>query len=375
MCPFICDPVLENIRCDVEKSSLQRTDDYMVNARAMIESCERAGLQWHHLPDDVRRRICRVCDTGGVSKANRGWQGLAAQLGVDLVNVHWYSEQTRGQLCGPTELLLADVQRNGCGPLLAAAVLEFLVSCRHWHCLLAVERSVLLACVSCEARAQASHVEDRAEEDGASIESGVLSLASTSDSSGIEFLWPELLLRSAPSDRSCALDSVDCHREEPTESHDPVVMLTYTSDGHSTALDVAARLKSSTAGRCAFRVFLLEEQRFWSQPDHYSTVQRWIEEVDYIVAVLTPDYMAATQNQLSRFRSCRELHLARDARFVYTMMCARLEKHGYVNWWFRAVFADRVLPDIQRHPMFGSPLFRWPFPVSCLEELAECLAI
>ncbi|XP_043189641.1 uncharacterized protein LOC122363895 [Amphibalanus amphitrite] len=330
-------------------------------ADSLIVQCEEAALPWLELTADVRERICRQVQ---LAHNGRCYNDLADLLGVDPVDRRFCAEQVAGHLKSSTELLLEDSARRRAEPLPAALLLRFLRE----HSLLRVLADVAGGVREACARRRQQELLSRAS--CSPMDSGYQSSDHCgSDIVGVLSEPPDAsLVKAIPvrSEPPTSPTAWEADLKKPTQ-YSKKLMLTYAYDGRETALEVAKQLKGF-----GFRVMMLEEQNRHRYLDSYSAVKKWFTGVDYIVPVLTAEYFAATQN-LSSAREEPARRLAADARFVYTLMCAEMESNMHVNYRVRAVMPDGAAEGLSEHPLFGSPLFRFPFSVSELDMLAECL--
>ena len=355
-------PEMEAVRAAAEESAQKDRAARCEAADGLIGQCEQCELPWQELSLDVQQRICRHVQlaSGGLC-----FNRLAELLGVEPVDRRFYAEQSSGQLVSSTELMLEDVARRA-EPPSTADVLRFL----RQHGMLAV-----LADVSCGVQEACALRRQRllhGRAGGSPMDSGYQgSVDSGADIVGVLTGPPDTtLVQDAPSpQRECETPLPKC---EPPLSNDEKnsskkIMLTYAADGRETARLLADQLKAAR-----FRVMLLENQRHSRMRDPYSAVQKWFKGTDYIVPVLTAQYFAATQNRAD-VRGELARRLAEDARFVYTLMCAEMQTNGHINYRVRPVMPEGVENSLRNHPLYGSPLFRFPFGVNELNTLVECL--
>ena len=327
----------------------------------LIMQCEECALPWLELTGFVRERICRQVQ---LANSGRCYNELAEMLGVDPLDRRFCAEQSSGQLRSSTELMLEDYARSRAEALPAALLLRFLRQCRLLHVLSVVTCGVQEAC----ARRRQLQLMSRAT--CSPMDSGYQSIGhSGSDIVGVLSEPPDAsLVKAVPvRSESSSLDSWEADVPKKPAQTARKLMLTYAHDGREEALRVAKQLKG-----LGFLVMILEEQKRHRYLDSYAAVEKWFTGVHYIVPVLTAEYFAATQN-LSNARGEPALRLAADARFVYTLMCAEMERNRHVNYRVRSVVPDGAEESLSEHPLYGSPLFRFPFPVSELDMLAECL--
>ena len=363
-------PELENVRREAIECAHKERLSQLSAVDGLIAQCEECALPWLELAAGVRERVCRQVQ---LAHNGRCFDGLADVLGVDPVDRRFCAEQASGQLKSSTELMLEDVSRGRAEPLPAALLLRFLRERRLLRVLADVTCGVQEACAR---RRQQLLMRSAA---CSPMDSGYQSSDhGGSDIVGVLSEPPDATLVKAVPVRSDSPQEE--HEQRPADSWDSSadlkkslraakkkLMLTYAQDGRETALLVARQMKEM-----GFLVMLLEEQNRHRHLDPYSAVDKWFTGVDFIIPILTAQYLAATQN-LSEPRGEEARRLAADALFIYTVMCAEMEQNGHVNYRVRSVVPDGAEAGLRHHPLYGSPLFRFPFPVSELDMLAECL--
>lgn len=380
-------PLLEDLRQQNLLLFNKERESRREEARHLLLECDQVQLPWAELPYGVQERVCRSLDT---TDESRGYAVLAALLSVHPTDAAFYQRQSR-ELQGPTALLLQDQQERwrGLQRLLPARLpLQVLLQAGLLRCLTDVR------CAIQEAVARRRQmVLLRESSDGADSQNSVRSIESgyqgslEADKTAVEFVGavegpPDATLVQAVPVRSEAPSSPSTppppHKSAPSTTSDSEekrtsgatkVLLTYAADGRDTALAVADELKQRQ-----FRVLLLEEQRRLLQREPYTAVQKCFKQVHYVVPLLTAQYLAATQNRAEADTE-QARRLAADARFVYTLMCDEMVQNDHVNWRVRSLVPDDAGEDVRQHPIFGSPLFRWPYMVSELDEFAECLSL
>ncbi|KAK2713131.1 hypothetical protein QYM36_011730 [Artemia franciscana] len=136
-----------------------------------------------------------------------------------------------------------------------------------------------------------------------------------------------------------------------------VVLLTYANDGRDLAKDVAKRFRKHRPGLPRLGVVTLEENEEFLCVDPWGIIQKWFFEVDYIVPILTEEYLERISSHFVQSIDSDNCFDARYVRLIYTMMCNEFMQRGCLNYRVRPLMSNEILAKIDQRASMKNPIF------------------
>lgn len=164
-------------------------------------------------------------------------------------------------------------------------------------------------------------------------------------------------------------------RDQPSKkkkNKSKVVLLTFADDGHELAMAAAEAFRNATP---SVGVLILERNKEQLQTSS-TAIHRWFNEVDYIVPIITDEYLWQIAPRAEPFAVSPTSSLdARLARLVYVMMNEEYVRNGCRNYRVRPVRAAKAGAGPDRpHLLLSNPLFYVCRGEDQLDDLARTLA-
>ncbi|XP_071550039.1 uncharacterized protein [Panulirus ornatus] len=166
----------------------------------------------------------------------------------------------------------------------------------------------------------------------------------------------------------------DWIRTTPHTEHDALIMLIYAHDARTEALKVVNQLRNPLSERGRIGVLLLDETSADSvghqlRKDPCNSIHKWFKQVDYVVPVLSPQFLRQIQNR--DWESNREKE-KRYNRYVY-----RLTLDDYVckesrNYKCLALCPSKYIKEIDKSELvMGNGLLNIKWNCSLEDKVEE----
>ncbi|XP_076069960.1 uncharacterized protein LOC143041789 [Oratosquilla oratoria] len=148
-----------------------------------------------------------------------------------------------------------------------------------------------------------------------------------------------------------------------------IVLILCADDAKEEARKVAEQLRKPISARPVIGALILQDSLHLLANGSNNTLMGWFEMVDYIVPILSPQFLKQTQNQ-------DPYDVLRHNRVLYDTMLNEYIKNGSLNYRCRPLCPEKYYKKVQDHPVIrhnGLFQYMWCIKPNTIEEFANLL--